>query len=156
MVITRHTFANNSLSCAHPANPISRKLGFFLFPCAVFLVLFTSWFSFQDGIPRPATVHSIYSDNQSPSINMTLGFNKIFVLSLPSRTDRQDALQVMSSITGFTPEISFGVRGDDVDRATLPPVRQLSQLSSPTDFRPIRVCNVRALEMDSSGAGEDT
>lgn len=152
MVIPR----NNTLSRLRSANRVGGKRVGFLFLCAVFLVFFTSWFSLQDGIRRPAIVHSIYTNSYSPSINMTLGFSKIFVLSLPNRTDRQDALQVMSSITGVTPEVSFGVRGEDVDRATLPPVCLFSRFSSLTNLRQIRASNVRALKMDSSGAGEHT
>lgn len=58
----------------------------------------------------------------APGVNSTLGFDKIFVLNLPSRTDRRDAMDLMASITGIDVEFEAGVKGEDVSKITWPKV----------------------------------
>lgn len=54
--------------------------------------------------------------------NATLGFQKVLVLHLPSRSDKRDALALASALTGFGPvEYVEGVRGDTVPDKALPP-----------------------------------
>ncbi|KAK0107389.1 hypothetical protein ONS95_004081 [Cadophora gregata] len=52
--------------------------------------------------------------------NSTLNFQKIFAISLPSRTDRQDALTLMSALSGINIEVVPGIRGEDVREKTIP------------------------------------
>ncbi|KAH8693419.1 hypothetical protein GQ44DRAFT_635170 [Phaeosphaeriaceae sp. PMI808] len=57
---------------------------------------------------------------RDPIQNSTLGFQQIFTLSLPSRTDRRDAITLMSSITGFETEFVDGVLGQYIDKRAYP------------------------------------
>ena len=52
--------------------------------------------------------------------NETLGFSKIFVVGLPERTDKRDALTLTSSLTGFHVDFIDGVRSDTVPDKALP------------------------------------
>lgn len=66
---------------------------------------------------------SSYSDfSQAPATNRTLGFQKIFALSLPSRTDRQDSLELATAISDLEVDFADGVRGIDVDDVAFPNV----------------------------------
>lgn len=60
-----------------------------------------------------------------PATNSTLGFQKIYAISLPQRTDRQDALTLMSVLSGLEIDIAPGVRGEDVLEKTVPKVDDL-------------------------------
>ena len=57
--------------------------------------------------------------------NSTLGFQKIYAISLPQRTDRQDALTLMSVLSGLEIDIAPGVRGEDALEKTVPKVISL-------------------------------
>lgn len=57
-----------------------------------------------------------------PDTNSTLGFQKIYAISLPERTDRQDALTLMSVFSGLKIDIAPGVHGEDVLEKTVPKV----------------------------------
>lgn len=52
--------------------------------------------------------------------NATLGFGKVFVVGLPDRTDKRDAMALASSLTGFDVEWVDGVRGEDVPDKAVP------------------------------------
>ncbi|KAH7064182.1 hypothetical protein BKA63DRAFT_525983 [Paraphoma chrysanthemicola] len=52
-------------------------------------------------------------------LNATLGFEKIFAINLPSRSDRRDALQVMAATTDIKLEFSRAVRGEQVEEVAL-------------------------------------
>lgn len=81
--------------------------------------------------------------------NATLGFQKLYSISLPQRTDRQDALTLMGALSGLDIEIAPGVRGEDVLNKTIPKVggvrprvlhenRLGTDLSNPSSRIPIR------------------
>ncbi|KAI0521373.1 hypothetical protein F5B22DRAFT_596651 [Xylaria bambusicola] len=53
--------------------------------------------------------------------NNTLGFSKIFVVGLPDRTDKRDALALTSTLTGFHVEFIDGVRGETIPDQAVPP-----------------------------------
>ncbi|KAF2099445.1 hypothetical protein NA57DRAFT_55413 [Rhizodiscina lignyota] len=53
--------------------------------------------------------------------NETLGFEKIFVINLPSRTDYHDALTLAAAGTGLKLDWIDAVKGEDVDERVLPP-----------------------------------
>ncbi|KAL6249490.1 hypothetical protein RBB50_003343 [Rhinocladiella similis] len=52
--------------------------------------------------------------------NRTLGFEKIFAISMPSRSDKRDSIAVQASLTNFDLEFVDGVAGDSVDKKALP------------------------------------
>jgi hypothetical protein len=52
--------------------------------------------------------------------NATLGFQKIFVVSLPERSDKRDALTLASTLTGFNLDWIPGVRGDTIPDKAVP------------------------------------
>ncbi|TGO11673.1 hypothetical protein BTUL_0104g00180 [Botrytis tulipae] len=57
----------------------------------------------------------------SPDIsNSSLGFQKIFAVSLPERSDKRDALTLISSLTGFNIEWVDGVKGEAVSDKAVP------------------------------------
>ncbi|KAI1422713.1 hypothetical protein F5Y12DRAFT_761373 [Xylaria sp. FL1777] len=53
--------------------------------------------------------------------NTTLGFSNIFVVGLPERTDKRDALTVTSALTGFYVEFIDGVKGESIPDRAVPP-----------------------------------
>ena len=52
--------------------------------------------------------------------NTTLGFEKVFAVGLPERSDKRDALALTSSLTGFKVDWIDGVRGESVVDKALP------------------------------------
>lgn len=52
--------------------------------------------------------------------NETLGFEKIFVVNLPERTDKRDALSLVSALTNIKLTWTSAVRGTDVPDKALP------------------------------------
>ncbi|EGE07779.1 LPS glycosyltransferase [Trichophyton equinum CBS 127.97] len=53
--------------------------------------------------------------------NATLGFERIYVVNLPSRTDRRDALVLMAAVSGIKLHWVDGIMGDTVVDKALPP-----------------------------------
>lgn len=72
----------------------------------------------RSGSPSLKAAHS-KDDNLADISNSTLGFQKIFVISLPSRTDHRDATSLAAALTGLEFEFVDGVT--DVSRRALPP-----------------------------------
>jgi hypothetical protein len=58
----------------------------------------------------------------SINISVTIQFSKIFVISLPQRTDKRDAIAVAASLTGFEFEWGDGVDGLTIDEKAIPEV----------------------------------
>jgi hypothetical protein len=52
--------------------------------------------------------------------NNTLGFERVFAVGLPERTDKRDALALTSSLTGFKTDWVDGVRGQTILDKALP------------------------------------
>ncbi|ESZ94095.1 glycosyltransferase family 25 protein [Sclerotinia borealis F-4128] len=52
--------------------------------------------------------------------NSTLGFQRIFAVGLPERSDKRDALTLTSSLTGFKIEWVDGVKGETVTDKAVP------------------------------------
>ncbi|KAK9794276.1 hypothetical protein SCARD494_05853 [Seiridium cardinale] len=66
-----------------------------------------------------------YPGHSSPAdinrvTNSTLGFGKVFVVGLPERTDKRDAMTLTSSLTGFHVEWVDGVRGETIPDKAVP------------------------------------
>ncbi|KAI1103293.1 glycosyltransferase family 25 protein [Jackrogersella minutella] len=57
---------------------------------------------------------------KSDVFNATLGFEKVFVIALPERSDKRDALTLMSSLTGFQLSWIDGVIGKAIHDKALP------------------------------------
>ncbi|KAI1135630.1 glycosyltransferase family 25 protein [Hypoxylon sp. FL0543] len=57
---------------------------------------------------------------ESDVFNATLGFEKVFVIGLPERSDKRDALALMSSLTGFKLSWIDGVLGKTISDKALP------------------------------------
>jgi len=55
----------------------------------------------------------------SRTYNETLGFGRIYCINMPHRTDRRDALHLMSILSGITIEFVDGVYGDKIDNRAL-------------------------------------
>ncbi|KAI0122332.1 glycosyltransferase family 25 protein [Daldinia grandis] len=95
---------------------------FFLVAC---FVLFT---------PRSTPYHYQYHHHTPPSsridrssaadinrvANGTLGFEKIFAVGLPERSDKRDAIALTSTLTGFAVDWVDGVRGETVPDKAVP------------------------------------
>lgn len=96
------------------------KLGFFfmllcaLWACALFSKSYKSQYS-----------SSRYEVGHSRDVNQTLGFEKIFVINLPFRTDRRDALELMAAATDMKLDFSRAVKGEEVEEVALVYVRSL-------------------------------
>jgi hypothetical protein len=56
----------------------------------------------------------------SPIQNSTLGFQKVYTLNLPARSDRRDAIALMSSLTGFAVEFVAGVSRYEISERAIP------------------------------------
>ena len=52
--------------------------------------------------------------------NSTLGFSKVFVVGLPERTDKRDAMALTAALTGFDVEWVDGVRGEEIPNKAVP------------------------------------
>ncbi|KAI0480504.1 hypothetical protein GGR56DRAFT_687682 [Xylariaceae sp. FL0804] len=59
-------------------------------------------------------------DLNNLTTNETLGFSKIFVVGLPERSDKRDALALTSALTGFHLDFVDGVRGETIPDKAVP------------------------------------
>ncbi|ORY66120.1 family 25 glycosyltransferase [Pseudomassariella vexata] len=65
----------------------------------------------------------LIAESQIPTISITnrvTQFEKVFVIGLPERTDKRDALVLMASLTGIKLTWLDGVKGSDVTNKALP------------------------------------
>lgn len=53
-------------------------------------------------------------------VNDTLGFSKVFVVGLPDRSDKRDAIALTSAATGFHVEFVDGVKGEMIPDKAVP------------------------------------
>ncbi|TVY47724.1 hypothetical protein LOCC1_G002397 [Lachnellula occidentalis] len=86
--------------------------------------LFVLVFLFSQ-LPRSKIQHA-FNVGAGPSniahhvFNETLGFEKIFVISLPSRTDRRDGLALAAAVSNIKIDFIDGVKGDEVPDKAIP------------------------------------
>jgi hypothetical protein len=52
--------------------------------------------------------------------NSSLGFSKVFVVGLPDRSDKRDAITLTSAATGFHVEFVDGVKGETIPDKAVP------------------------------------
>lgn len=57
-----------------------------------------------------------------PSVTYSRQFERIFVASLPSRTDKRDTFAIAASLTGMTIEWADGVDGAQIPLKAIPDV----------------------------------
>ncbi|RDW82818.1 hypothetical protein BP6252_03930 [Coleophoma cylindrospora] len=69
--------------------------------------------------PAPAPAPA-FTGELSDVMNATLGFQKIYVLSMPSRTDKRDALILSAHLTGIDLEFVDGVKPEEVSEKAVP------------------------------------
>lgn len=98
------------------------SLQLFCAALALWFLILTFW---NHDAMLPGIGHRTTGGMAGPATNSTLGFQKIFAISLPQRTDRQDALTLMSVLSGLEIDIAPGVRGEDVLEKTVPKVDDL-------------------------------
>lgn len=72
---------------------------------------FTSRLRPLDTSPKPS---------QLVEMNSTLGFQKIFVVNLPERSDKRDAMSLAASLTNISIDFVDGVRGETIPAKALP------------------------------------
>ncbi|KAI2602032.1 glycosyltransferase family 25 protein [Hypoxylon sp. NC1633] len=90
--------------------------------CVVITLLRSSSVGNQLGsasVPRK-WISSTKKDGKSDVFNETLGFEKVFVIGLPERSDKRDALSLMSALTGFKLTWIRGVLGKSIADKALP------------------------------------
>ncbi|KAK3332614.1 hypothetical protein B0T19DRAFT_416108 [Cercophora scortea] len=71
-------------------------------------------------LPSPSWLGDQTSLGPPEILNATLGFQKIFVISLPARTDRRDAMTLAAALTNIDVTWINGVSGDEVSDRVLP------------------------------------
>lgn len=52
--------------------------------------------------------------------NKTLGFSKVFVIGLPERSDKRDAISLTAALTGFQVEWVDGIKGESIPDKAVP------------------------------------
>lgn len=70
--------------------------------------------------PSQTDRESAVEIHDEPIHNETLGFQRIFVINLPERTDKRDALSLVSSLTDIKLTWTSAIRGSNVPDKALP------------------------------------
>ncbi|KAF2030126.1 hypothetical protein EK21DRAFT_100696 [Setomelanomma holmii] len=79
----------------------------------------------RHALPFPEDSFDYLEDESLQDImNATLGFHKIFVLNLPFRTDRRDAMSLSAAISNIKLEYVEGVTGDSIKESAYPPPQE--------------------------------
>ncbi|KAL9131695.1 MAG: hypothetical protein Q9217_000436 [Psora testacea] len=124
-----------------------RATRIFFFTLLLFILVIYSFFHFRDSDKQvPHFQPHAAQPKQDPSLdfkpvpevlndvhNSTLGFQKVFVINLPERSDKLDAFTLAASLTGFSAEVLEGVKGADVANKTLPSLEGLPKEESTRD-----------------------
>ncbi|KAK6387240.1 hypothetical protein LTS17_000507 [Exophiala oligosperma] len=98
---------------------------------AILLSLFCIFFTFRNQSPPSGTASpsgmstSKFSlggkkDNLGDVYNDTLGFQKVYAINLPERTDKKDNMRLQARATNFSIEIVDGVIGSKVSYKAIP------------------------------------
>lgn len=89
--------------------------------CLIAFTLTISLFSYTQQSTRWTSLGaSSSSANVLDTQNATLGFQKIYVISMPSRTDKRDAMVLAAFYTGIDLEFVDAVAGADVPLKAYP------------------------------------
>ncbi len=96
------------------------------FPLSLFIIfslLALLLYSLKSEAARsyPSQILNSYSRQSIERVtNSTLGFQKVFAVGLPERSDKRDALALTSSLTGFRIDWVDGVRGETIPDTAVP------------------------------------
>ena len=80
----------------------------------------------QPAAPSNPSAYGIEEPANDPIWNIknaTLGFQKIYAISMPSRTDKRDYLALMGLVSGLEIEFADGVNGSEMHPRAFPSVR---------------------------------
>ncbi|OLL23797.1 Procollagen galactosyltransferase 1 [Neolecta irregularis DAH-3] len=88
-------------------------------PLAAILIRFLVCLRHQGASVVVSTYDTEPSLQVSSVYNETLGFGRIYCTNLPHRTDRRDAMQLNSIMSGISVEFIDGVYGDKIDNRAL-------------------------------------
>jgi len=103
-----------------------RRITIWMIICSGLLFLLFLKFTTPTSFPHYSTeIFTSYTPSSSSARNQhiqnnTLGFEKVFVVGLPERSDKRDALALTSSLTGFKITWIDGIRGESVVDKALP------------------------------------
>jgi GR25 family glycosyltransferase involved in LPS biosynthesis len=88
---------------------------------AVLLIALSTLLNIKHEHSVPRQLVTLKPSQRSPEIfNRTLGFQEIFAINLPARTDKKDISTLASSLTGFDITWFPGVRFSDIDDKAIP------------------------------------
>ncbi|KAI2629229.1 glycosyltransferase family 25 protein [Hypomontagnella submonticulosa] len=93
---------------------------FFVFVVITFLGSGSVRSQFSPASSPTRWISSTEKHAESDVFNSTLGFEKVLVIGLPERSDKRDALSLMSALTGFKISWIDGVVGKTVPDKALP------------------------------------
>ncbi|KAI2639630.1 glycosyltransferase family 25 protein [Hypomontagnella submonticulosa] len=87
-----------------------------------------------DGVPYLNTVRatSLRPNLRENIYNNTLGFEKIFVIALPSRTDRRDGMVLQAALSNLQFEFVDGVDGKTISDSAIPSSQELERVGDAT------------------------
>ena len=74
----------------------------------------------EEATPAPSQKESAAEALDGAIHNETLGFQRIFVINLPERTDKRDALSLVSALTDIKLTWTSAIRGSNVPDKALP------------------------------------
>ncbi|VBB79661.1 Putative Glycosyltransferase Family 25 [Podospora comata] len=88
----------------------------------VVVVLVVFWFFGPQGLQSDGGIHypRVQGKAFSDVLNSTLGFQEIFVINLPERSDRRDAMTLAAALTRLDVKWIDGIDGKDVPERVLP------------------------------------
>ncbi|KAM3427979.1 hypothetical protein MY4824_009094 [Beauveria thailandica] len=100
------------------AVPMSKR-----FIVAILAAVGFVWILLQSHRIQPVKdrARALYSNNILDKINnSTLGFEKIYVMGLPSRTDRRDGMALQAALSDLTIEFIDGPLGENISEKAIP------------------------------------
>ncbi|KAK9312008.1 hypothetical protein V1524DRAFT_370418 [Lipomyces starkeyi] len=100
---------------------------FLLTLSAAFLIVFTvvTYTSFNSRAGQYLDIHEASFMKSSSSLalkawNESLGFGDVLYISMPHRTDRQDAMNLLASMSGIKLRLIEGIDGDSINLKAIP------------------------------------
>ena len=130
-------------------SPVPARLNLVVLGLIVALIIFYTSFRVpsSEGQDEPDLAHLGHDHSQGHRVpqsspndrsiyrvqNETLGFEKIYMISLPGRSDKRDAFAMQAAFSDMTYTQMDGVYGDEVPVKALPHVRLLGKEHARTD-----------------------
>ncbi|KIW72024.1 hypothetical protein PV04_00248 [Phialophora macrospora] len=108
-------------------HPARRLVWLSLFLITLVLFLFVFFAGGSTALPGPEAGESAAGIPSSISLssrliaNATLGFERIFAINLPERSDHRDGLVLATAVSNITVEFVEGIHGDKIPAKVLPP-----------------------------------